>query len=259
MRKHLNKLLFLVLIFLFSCEKIIDIPLKYVDSKLVIEGNIDNYNNTQEIIISRSTSFSYAGERVPVSNAKVFINEDGKESNLLLEDIKGIYRLKNFKGTPGKTYFLTVQVDGEEYRAQSTMPLPVSIDSVGTVEAYLPSGSTKSARIVYTDPEEIKNYYRFKLEVNGDFGKSFWISDDRFNNGKVIDRTLLDFDNKLKKDDEMKVYIQSIDSNMYSYWNAVLSQNPGSSTPSNPRSNISNNVLGYFSAHSIEAASFKVN
>lgn len=258
MGKHLFKTVFLFVVFLFSCEKIIDIPLQEADSKIVIEGNVDNYNNTQEVIISRSTSFSYVGDRIPVSNAKVYLREDSMKAKLLLEDGKGVYRLRNFKGKPGNTYFLSVEVDGEEYKSQSTMPMSVTIDSVGTVETDLFSETIKSATVVYTDPKEVKNYYRFKLEVNQDFGKIFWLSNDRLTNGKEINRTLLDFDNNLEEEDEVKIYLYNIDSNMYSYWDAILSQNPGNSTPSNPKSNISNNALGYFSAHSIDVATFNV-
>ena len=258
MRKHLVKLNFLFLFFLFSCEKIIDIPLNEADSQLVIEGNVDNYSSTQEVIISRSTSFSYGGDPSPVSNAKVYLREENKDAKLLVEEGKGVYRIRNFKGKPGSTYFLSVEVDGEEYKSQSTMPMPVRIDSVGTVSTVLFSETIKSAMVVYTDPKEVENYYRFKLEVNQDFGKIFWLSNDRLTNGKEINRNLLDLNNNLEEDDEVKIYLYSIDSNMYSYWDAILSQNPGSSTPSNPKSNISNNALGYFSAHSIDVATFNV-
>lgn len=261
MKKYCKNYLGFIFIFCFaflSCEKVIDIPLNDSQSILVIEGNVDNFNPTQEVILTKSTPFSFSGERVFVSGAKVSIKEDDKDPLILEEKQKGQYRLTDFKGKPGSTYILNVVLDGEEYTAQSTMPHPVSMDSVGTVSTLLFSEKIISAAVIYQDPENVKNYYRFKVDINEKQNTTFWLFDDRFTNGNVVSQTLTDFKNKLLSEDKIRIQMQCIDSAIYAYWTGVSGQHPGASTPANPVSNVSNGALGYFSAHTISHANFDV-
>ena len=250
--------IFLFNLALFSCEKVIEIPLKDSQSFLVIEGNIDDSSPYQEVLISQSTPFSFSGERISVSGATVSIKEDGNSPVVLQEHENGQYRLQDFKGKPGSTYLLTVAVDGQEYTASSTMPFPVSMDSVGTVSTVLFSETITSAAVIYKDPEEVKNYYRFKVTINDVQNSMYWIFNDRFTDGNVVSQTLTDFSHKLHPRDRIRIEMQCVDSVVYEYWNGLAGQNPGASTPSNPISNISNGALGYFSAHTLSYAFFDV-
>lgn len=243
---------------LFSCEKVIDLPLKDAQSLLVIEGNVDDFATSQVVLISMSTPFSFAGERIPVAGAVVRLQENEGTAMVLTEEEAGRYVVKNFRGKPGNTYHLTVLLDGEEYTAQSTMPRSVIPDSVGTVTTATLSESIKSVAVIYTDPEEQKNYYRFKLKINQESNRSFWVFNDRFNNGKTVTQTLTDFTNKLQATDEVEVQMQCLDSALYRYWTDLEDQGLGASTPANPVSNISNGSLGYFSANSVSYTVFQV-
>lgn len=243
---------------LSSCEKVIDIPLKDSGPLLVIEGNIDNQGLVSEVLLSETTPFSFSGERIPISGAAVRIQEDNKGSMLLKEQEKGRYVLNNFQGKPGSTYYLNVSINGEEYEAKSTMPYPVELDSIGTIATTVFSETIKSVAVIYQDPEDIKNYYRFKVKRNKVENSTYWVFNDRFTNGNVVTQTLSDLSNKLLSGDSVTVEMQSIDPEVYNYWNSLKNQSPGASVPSNPISNISNGALGYFSAHTISQTNFQV-
>jgi hypothetical protein len=261
--KHNSKKGFLrtLILFIFclsSCEKVIDIPLKDVDPLLVIEGNIDNHGLVSEVLLSESTSFSFSGEKTPVSGAIVKIQEDTKSPMLLKEQEQGRYVLSNFQGKPGSTYYLNVSVNGKEYEAKSTMPHPVELDSIGTIATTVFSETIKSVAVIYRDPENVKNYYRFKVRINQVENTTYWVFNDRFTNGNTVTQTLSDLSNKLSSGDLVTVEMQSIDPEVYNYWNSLKNQSPGASVPANPVSNISNGSLGYFSAHTISQTNFEV-
>lgn len=252
------KMMILFIFYLSSCEKVIDIPLRDSDPLLVIEGNIDNLGIVSEVLLSESTPFSFSGEKIPVSGAIVSVQEDNKSPMSLIEQEPGRYTLTNFQGKPGNTYLLSVSLDGKEYEAKSTMPYPVELDSIGTISTTVFSETIKSVAVIYRDPEDVKNYYRFKISIDQVKNAPYWVFNDRFTNGNVVTQTLSDLSNKLSTGDLVTVEMQSIDSAVYRYWNSLRNQSPGASVPSNPASNISNGALGYFSAHTISQTNFQV-
>lgn len=262
MNKKLKKGCYIILVpflifCIFSCEKVIDLPLKDSAPLLVIEGNINNQDTFSEVLLSESTPFS-SGERIPVSGAIVKIQEDNKNPMLLNEEGEGRYILDNFRGKPGSTYYLNVSVNGQEYESISTMPQPVKLDSVGVISAAVFSEAVISAAVVYKDPIDVKNYYRFKVKINQIENTSYWVFNDRLTDGNVVTQTLTDLDNKLHRGDLIEIEMKCIDSAAYNFWNTLKSQSPGAAVPSNPVSNISNGSLGYFSAHTISQTNFLV-
>lgn len=242
----------------YACEKVINLPLKEAGERLVIEGNINNFYSEQVVRISKTTSFDYVGEPIPVTDAIVTIRENNEAAKVLREDKPGYYVLSRLKGIPGNTYHLSVKIGDQVYEATSTMPNPVFPDSVGTVSSSVLKEVIKSAAVVYSDPEDERNYYRFKIKLNDQWTKSFWIYNDRFSNGKVVTQTLTDFDNKLKYGDLVVLQMQCVDSLMYNYWFSLKGQNPGAAAPANPVSNLTNGALGYFSANSVSYTQFEV-
>jgi hypothetical protein len=242
----------------WACEKVIDIPLDDSEPLLVIEGNVDNQGLSSEVLLSETTSFFFLGERVPVTGAIVKIQEDNNSPMVLAEQEPGRYILNDFRGKPGSTYHLNVSVNGKDYESISVMPQPVELDSVGTIAATVLSETIKSVAVIYQDPIDIENYYRFKVKINGVENTSYWVFNDRFTNGNSVTQTLSDLSNKLATGDLVTVETQCIDAEVYHYWNSLKSQSPGASVPSNPVSNISNGSLGYFSAHTISQTDFQV-
>lgn len=250
--------LFLLAFCISSCEKVIDLQLKDSEPVLVIEGNIDNQGPYSEVLLSETFPFSSLEEKVPVSGAIVTIQEDNNSPMQLQEVESGRYILDNSQGKPGSTYHLSVSVNGENYESTSTMPQPVELDSVGTISTNVFSETIKSTAVIYNDPIEVKNYYRFKVKINGIESNTYWVFNDRFTDGKMVTQTLNDFsNNKIYAGDLITVEMQCIDLAAYSYWNSLGNQNLGAAVPSNPVSNISNGSLGYFSAHTVSNTNFE--
>lgn len=244
--------LFLISVGMISCEKVIDINLDKAESKLVIEANITNSTDSQLVIISRSVPFDQSNDFPAVSGAVVHIADDNGRIFPLVEKEPGIYIARRLTGRPGVTYYLRVLVDDKEYIASSKMPNQVDIDSLGiTVNTFFDE-EQKVVQAVYSDPAEVKNYYRFLLSINGIKTESYFVFDDNFTDGRSVVRDLFDFDLEPETGDEATIVMQCIDPVMYRYW-VGQSQNEsrgGASTiPANPVTNISNGALGYFSAH----------
>lgn len=250
--------LFLLSFCFSACEEVIDLKLKDSEPLLVIEGNIDNQGPYSEVLLSETFPFSSFEKKAPVSGAIVTLQEDDNSPKQLQEVESGRYILDNSQGKPGSTYYLSVSVNGKEYKSASTMPQPVELDSVGTISTNVFSEVIKSTAVIYNDPIGIKNYYRFKVSINGIENSTYWVFNDRFSDGKMVTQTLNDFSkNKIYAGDLITVEMQCIDMATYTFWSSLSNQNLGASVPSNPVSNISNGSLGYFSAHTVSHTSFE--
>jgi hypothetical protein len=69
-----------------------------------------------------------------------------------------------------------------------------------------------------------------------------------------VDDDLFQNDNDILVGQNITVEAQCIDNNVYTYLFSLREQLTGGPkpTPSNPPSNLSNNALGYFSAHTVQ-------
>lgn len=249
--------LFVYVFFLAACESVIELPLKEVEPILVIEGRVNDLFTRQEVLISEMQPFNSESGRVPVGNAEVFLNEDGKPWRKLKEVEAGRYIIDNFWGRPGSTYGIAVKYAGETYQAESTMPPLVQIDSIGVrVNSF--DDSRKTPIISYQDPPGVKNYYFFQLIVNGKVNSSVFVFNDKYTDGKNTVQNLDDFSLELKEKDDVIVELRNIDEASFNYWKGVQSQNGSSASPGNPVSNFSNGALGYFSAYSVSGMYFTV-
>jgi hypothetical protein len=68
----------------------------------------------------------------------------------------------------------------------------------------------------------------------------------------------MDEDTKIERGDLVTVWLESIDKNVYDYFRTAGQDGSQSATPSNPISNISPSVLGYFNACSVTKKTFTV-
>ena len=246
---------------LSSCEKVIDIDLNTPETQLVIEGNITDQLMRQTIRISRSVPYTESNVYPPVSDATVTVTDNEGRAWNFVETQPGKYTSARFKGESFLTYTLRVTVDDAAYTATSTMPQAVKLDGLGLKVFTFGDEQNKQVEVYYQDPDRKANQYRYVMKVNGLPVKRIFVENDRFTDGKEATSTLFynpDNDNeKLKEGDEVEVEMQSIDKPVYTYWYAISQQTQNGPaagvTPANPPSNISNNALGYFSAHTTES------
>ncbi|MCZ4245316.1 DUF4249 domain-containing protein [Pedobacter punctiformis] len=246
-----------------ACKKIISIDTDNAAAQMVIEANITDQLADQQIKITKSVGYSDQSVYPKVSGASVTVTDSKGVSYLFTEKSPGLY-VNRMKGVPGLTYNLQVNAENKNYTATAVMPKTVKLDSVGVVSNTFFGKELKTAAAYLADPSSEANYYHFYLYVNGLLSKRIYVNDDRLTNGNKLRLQLYyeendDDDEGLKTGDKVSVEMECIDANVFKYWYA-LSQQSGrgpnqGTTPSNPTSNISNNALGYFSAHTYQQIS----
>lgn len=238
-----------------SCKKVIDLQLANASSQLVIEGNVTDVAGPQSVTLSQSVAFNNTNTFPPVSGATVKITDGFGKVYILTERAPGKYTVNSLTGRYLQTYTLQVQVNGQTYKAQSTMnDGRVKIDSIATSTETFGNSSTKTVAVYYGDPIYQANQYRFILMVNGVLVNRILVRNDQFTNGRHVQALLYQDDITIKSGDKVDVEMQCIDPAIYTYWYTFSQQQNGFgvATPSNPPNNFNTSVLGYFSAHTTQ-------
>jgi hypothetical protein len=264
MHQIFNRFLSLILVLLLgSCQRVIDVHLNSNRSKYVIEGLVTNQSNSWSVSISKTKDFSADNSFPGVSGATVTIENNGTIFPMA-EATPGVYAFAGVAGVPGSTYNLKVILDGVVYTSSSTMPQPVSLDSIYVSNDQL---TTKRFTAVFKDPRGVRNYYRGIQYVNGREEPTIFVANDEFTDGlKMV--TTLNFTNNtndttrdIKTGDLVRIDLLCIDSAVYNYWFSLNNDASGDGTiasPANPVSNITGGCLGYFSAQTVSTKSLVV-
>lgn len=256
--------------FLGSCEEVIDLDLGNAEPRIVIEGTITSDPGSHYVRITQSVDYGELNEFPAVSGALVNITDQDGNTQLLEEVEEGLYVIQELQGKPGKRYELAVSYGGVQYQAASTMPATVipiqSLEYVFEEETlFIDEGYYLTA--YFADPEGEENYYRLKLFVNGEpyyFDQdgtpveddNFWLINDQFFNGKLMD---FEFPQSLKEGDKVDVELHQVDKATYDYYRTLVDLTGfGGVAPANPLSNWNNGALGYFGALSISYASIVI-
>ena len=255
-------LMMLLLPAIISCQKVVDLKLKDASGQMVIEANVTN-TNTAIVKMSQNVSFTSTNTFPPVSGAAVTISDQSGKSYTLIEGIAGTYTSSQLQATSLNTYILTVQTRGKTYTASSTMPPALALDTITAKNDEFNNGKDrKEISVSYFDPAGIKNQYLFLMYVNGVQVKNLFVYNDDLTDGKHVTAQLRQDDIDVYPGDAVKVEMQCIDKANYTYWFTLQQQQQqgtgGGVTPSNPPSNLSNNALGYFSAHTTQSKTIRV-
>lgn len=242
-----------------SCQKVINVKVNDAGPQIVITGEVTNAAGPYRVTISKSVGISDDNSFPPVGGAKVIITGSDGLRDSLVETTPGSYTGSGaWMGKPGISYTLSITAEGKNYSATSTMPQPVTLDSVGFAhDRRLKGKDIIKAVPYYQDPADSGNYYQFTETINGiDYTDRVLVSSDRLYNGKYVSRGL-DSDTTLKKGYTLTLSMYCIDKSVYDYLSTLNDVSDAgkfsSVTPANPSSNISNGALGYFSAHTIQS------
>jgi hypothetical protein len=243
----------LLVIFISSCTKVIDVKTADNTGELVIEGNITNLNGAQTIKISKNVALSNTNTYPAVTGAAVIVTDQAGNIYQFTESPSGTYSTSQLTGVAGNTYTMSVTTGGNTYTAKSTMPTVVKLDSL-TSKNSPTSNTKKQVTVHYQDPAGVANQYRFVMYVNNVQVKDVFADNDQFNDGKYVSLDLYENDIDIHAGDTVTVEMQCIDEPIYTYWYTLSQQSTngpgGGVTPSDPPTNISPTTLGYFSAHS---------
>jgi len=244
-----------------GCQKVINIDLNSASPAIVIIGNINDQPGPYTVTLSQTVNFSAPNTFPPINGAFVTIADNAGNIDTLVETIQGTYITKRIMGVAGRTYSLTVTANGQTYTASSTMPQVVKFDTLEIIKMAnnFRAGDTAIYPLVgFQDPAGVSNYYRFIVTRNDTVLSRTFVLDDQFSDGLHIQYPLF-YDTSLVSNDSVKVEMQCIDKGTYQYL-STLDIASGSTyvTPANPSTNISNNGLGYFSAHTSRCRRAKV-
>lgn len=249
--KVIVKLVLISAIAVTACEKVIEPDFKNIEPHLVIEGEISDQPQNSQVRISRSTSFSEPGSFNGVSNAIVNITDNAGNSENLVMQAPGIYQPTSLTGVPGRTYFLKVYCDGQEYTSTCKMPGVVVMDTLFQKTQIANDNTRRFLIPVYNDPLSETNFYRIKVYANNKAINKIFARTDRLTNGTKVTQPVGPFFLDLLPGDTAKAVLYGIDKSIYDYFNGLEQALDGNSAaPANPVSNISGGCLGYFSAHS---------
>jgi hypothetical protein len=242
-----------------GCQKVININLNSVSPAIVIVGNINDQLGPYTVTLSQTVNFSDPNTFPPVSGAFITIADNAGTTDTLVQITPGTYHTKKILGVSGRTYYLTVIANGQTYTSSSTMPQAVTFDTLIVVEQTGFRDTNLYPQAQFQDPSSVSNYYRFIETRNDTVQTRIFTIDDQYSNGRYISY-ILRSDTALAIGDSVKVEMQCIDQGTYQYFSTFREASGGQTnvTPANPISNITNNALGYFSAHTSRYKAIKV-
>lgn len=242
-----------------SCQKVIDVDLNSATPRIVIEAALQE--NTVGFTVHITQTGNYFGTDQPktINTATVTLKKGTDNPITLANEGNGIYTAASYVAEKGKSYLLTVIVDGTTYEATSYLPVPVPLDELVVQVSDQPSFGSPQADSFqvfchFQEPLAEANFYRIKTIVNdipSNKGENLLVLEDRLTNGNYIRIPV--FTETYKLNDKVEVELVSMDAKMYDYFNSLsglVSNGNSSAAPTNPNTNWSGGALGYFGAFS---------
>ncbi|MEG1556566.1 MAG: hypothetical protein RR356_07580, partial [Bacteroidales bacterium] len=169
----------LFLCFLSGCQTEIEVDLPDYQTKLVVEGYIEN-GEVPIVMISKSIPYfssidiNYLLKNVLITDAVVTVTaSDGESEQLTLQyNDKSPYYIayvgKNLKGQLNTDYTLNIKWKDREYSAKTSILHTFDLDSIGFSSSNeLYSDTMKSVRALFTDNSAEINYYQFMIKIHG--------------------------------------------------------------------------------------------
>ena len=269
-------ILFSTVVF-YSCDKPVVLDLDQMPPRVVIEGLVSDQPNYQFVKVSRTVDFYEEGKTPRVSDAIVFVSDDlGNEFSFVHNphnhaDSAGYYLPSvPFVGEPGRTYHLSVTVDGDLYEAEDKMYRITEIDSlqyrINEEEMDDPNEEGKFYELLLyaKEPQETSDYYLFKFFRNDslkiDNPTAIYFADD-----KVLGEEINGVPSPVyyAPGDSARVEMFSLSRVGYVFYSDLfnLLNNDGgmfSPPPANSRTNLSKGALGFFQVSAITIAGIRI-
>lgn len=162
----------------FGCQEEIEVELPDYESKIVIEGSIEN-GYPAMVILSNSIPYfenidmNYLMNKVFIRDAEVYItSSDGQSEPLTFQYCEDspfffAYRGNNIRGKENTSYTLTVKYNDQTYTSTTTIPCTFDLDSIwfSTISDLINADTMRTIRIQMTDNPNEENFYAFRLKV----------------------------------------------------------------------------------------------
>lgn len=261
---------------LSACEKEIDIDLPQPESKMVVEGWIEN-GQYPIVVLTRNSSYfapidtNYLMDSLFISDATVIVSDGFQYDTLqLVVDVNNImtstwpfiyYKGSKFTGVENGQYWLTIEAEGESISGFTTIPSAYAFDSIW----WKPEPVSDSLGYLwarFTDNPAEKNYYRiFTKRLGRDyafvplFGSIF---DDIYFDGQSLDFSMFRGEQSMSSDslysdeefgyfrkgDTVVVRLSSMDREHYDFWRTIEQEIMSGGNPFSNPVTIRHNVEG---------------
>ena len=266
-----------LIVILLSCEKNVTVDIPVASEEVVVEGRIE-IDTIPIVVLSKTLPFFGEININEIQNQTIpgatVIVSDGTLTDTLSQILPGygIYFGTHIRGEAGKSYSLTVNVNGKTLQATTTIPHPVKLDSVW----WKVNGNKDSLGFAWahlTDPDTIGNCYQWlaqrinKYTYGNEIGRqkdSVFVAglgsafEDKFFNAKSFDfsfaRGAFSFSDKeddtndekyyFKRGDTVVVKYCSIDRKSFEFWRTEDSQVQNNGNPFGSPAPISGNIVG---------------
>lgn len=149
-------------LFLFSCEKVIDLDLKEGKKELVVDASIDweqgTDGNVQKIVLSQTSAY-FKKEYPKISGAVITVKDSEKHVFAFKEEEQGTYVCRNFQARYNEAYTLEIAHEGKNYTSKDTLRSPVKIYNVEQTSEGGVLNEDKEIRIFFTTEDTQSTEY----------------------------------------------------------------------------------------------------
>ncbi|WP_264552254.1 DUF4249 domain-containing protein [Flavobacterium sp. N2038] len=259
-------LLFLFGLLMMSCSKDDFSEQKSIESKIVVEGWIEE-GDYANVLLSSSIPVTDVIDSTNVLNhvirsAKITIS-DGENSEVLsVKNDKNrippfVYFGNTLKGEAGKKYSLKIEFLNRIVEATTTIPKSVALKSAEYIKKN-PTDTTGYVFVKFDDQVDEKNYYQIATKINGEepiFVPSFYgnLDDQNFSSPSVsvqINRGILLFPKTkftpyFADGDLIHVKLRTQNKDALDFWNSWQNEIVNSRNPIYPsNTSLKSNIKG---------------
>lgn len=266
--KHASYILTLLIIAALatSCTKDFDVDYRPVTPFYVVQGSITDEPVKVMLTQSRNMNDSVKGKGLDA--AQMFLSDDlGKSEQLVFSsDDRCYHSPTGWSGEDGRTYTLSVLIDGNEYRASSTMMPKVELDSIKIFWEEATGMKMMLMKYSFSYPKDQDlSYTYFIVTKNGNFYRSH--AEKQLNAaskqgmamvGCTTEKVMQEDDPEkqdaiLHEGDKLRCELWTIDRPIYDYFFSIVTSQQNAT---NPLPQFTGGLAGYFSAHHTVATSF---
>ena len=281
LKKYIYLPLLSLMLFVSSCEDVIQVQVKQSEVKMVVDAFINNLDTVQRIRITKSIPYFDSSFTEPAVTTAQVIIADSTSLKIFpfVHTQNGYYEWKPNKltgdtFTVGHTYALFVVANGDTLVSLSKMnPTVARIDSLRTIPSDGNGPPSKNpgryAELFAKDLPGLGNFYWIKTFRNDTFLNEIQklnISQDMGNNSNGQDGDLFIYPKRFnglnifrtpyQDGDTVRVEIHSITPEAYYWFNLVVNQNRNSGLFATPPVNIGTNILSFNPKKKIPLAGF---
>lgn len=253
----MKKFFLLVLIFLSSCEDVIEIDVPRDNTRLSIDAIIRLNTNLPitQLIVKATETTSFFDEIGPAALNQIHIVNESTNTtiNLVEEPLSsGIYKVDwPTEDLIQGELLLTLDYNNEQYEARTTYVPTVPFDALRQDDGTLFSGEETEIVVSYTDEPSRIDFYLFDFDFD-----EYLVSEDTFYQGQSFEFSYF-YEDGLEPGQELNISILGVDEAFYNYMNQIIVQSGGDQGPfQTPAATVKGNIvnitnpdnfaLGYF-------------